>query len=104
MPLSFWKLPWKCHCLLSQALPSAGAVAGHGKGAPLPDTSVGSTSSWPGMPDSNLQAVEQLQKLKVAQQLHLVLFDVGPQGDLPLVVSPHVCPLKDFLSSSKAKI
>lgn len=40
MPLSFWKLPWKCHCLLSQALPSAGAVAGHGKGAPLPDTSV----------------------------------------------------------------
>jgi hypothetical protein len=23
-------------------------------------------------------------------QLHLVLFDVGPQGDLPLVVSPHV--------------
>jgi hypothetical protein len=37
-------------------------------------------------------------------QLHLVLFDVGPQGDLPLVVSPHVCPLKDFLSSSKAKI
>jgi hypothetical protein len=30
-----------------------------------------STSSWSGMPHSNLQAVEQLQQLKVAQQIGL---------------------------------
>jgi hypothetical protein len=55
-----------------------------------------------------LDAIDSADVLPKSQlghplQLHLVLFDGGPQGDLPLVVSPHVCPLKDILSSSKAK-